>query len=106
MEEDGEWWDVMAKMGMPLLYILGISTGNVGAICQGVITSYWASLEQPSCYLYARVSVSCVLVNGSSILLVYPCSVSWILDYGKMQKKLGKEIYFGLILTYSEKKPS
>lgn len=56
-DEERDWWDVLVKLGMPLLYILGITAGIVGAICQGVITEYWSNLEPGNCFLYAKVCV-------------------------------------------------
>ncbi|MPC78659.1 hypothetical protein E2C01_073153 [Portunus trituberculatus] len=68
MEEEGDWWDVMAKMGMPLLYIIGILCGIVGAICQGVITEYWANSEMNSCFLYSKTASSVVVYQfGTSV---------------------------------------
>ncbi|KAG0720460.1 hypothetical protein GWK47_048471 [Chionoecetes opilio] len=60
-EEERDWFDLMAMMGMPLLYIIGLLTGIVGAICQGVITEYWAnpgSGADGSCYLYGKTASS------------------------------------------------
>lgn len=53
--ELGEWWEVVMNMGMPALYIAGIITGIIGAICQGVVSYYWSNLDRPACYLYAQV---------------------------------------------------
>ncbi|KAK8381628.1 hypothetical protein O3P69_018613 [Scylla paramamosain] len=76
-EEENDCWDVMAMLGMPFLYIIGIVCGIVGAICQGVITEYWANSELSSCYLYSKTASSVVVYQFGTSLSV----CNWI-TYG------------------------
>ncbi|XP_050710385.1 uncharacterized protein LOC126995151 [Eriocheir sinensis] len=70
MDESDDWWDVMFQLGMPVLYILGIITGIIGTICQGVITEYWSNLEPAVCFLYAKTATSSVVYTFGSALAV------------------------------------
>lgn len=93
IEDEGEWWDVMAKMGMPLLYILGIVLGIVGAICQGVITEYWANSELSTCFLYAKTASSSVVYQFGTSLAV----CNWI-TYGAVTSII-IAFFAGLVYT-------
>lgn len=92
-EEDNDWWDVMVKMGMPILYIIGVATGIVGAICQGVITNYWAGLEPGNCFLYSKTASTSVVYEFGC-----PIGVCYWITYGSVVSIIIASIT-GLIYT-------
>lgn len=60
------------KSGVPMLYVLFICANIVGMICLGIITDYWAKIENPTCFLYAQsASHSNVYTFGSSLTNCY-----------------------------------
>ena len=55
-EDDSSCLRLVRYSGMPILYVLSVCSAIVGMICMGIITDYWASTPNPTCFLYSSVS--------------------------------------------------
>ena len=68
VEEEGSGLDLLRRMGMPFLYIVGVLTAISGMICMGLITHYWSMLTTPRCFLYSHVSYFNLISKINSII--------------------------------------
>ncbi|XP_063597379.1 uncharacterized protein LOC134774045 [Penaeus indicus] len=65
--EEFSGWQILWKMGMPLLYVLAFLSGIVGIICNGIISHYWSNLLTPMCFLYSRTPSTIGYTFGSAV---------------------------------------
>lgn len=82
-EDEPSCLRLLRYSGLPFLYVLSVCANIVGMICMGIITEYWASSDNPTCFLYSQTSSASLAYKfGSSLSNCY-----WVI-YGALPPTL------------------